>query len=199
MRHVPYSSQWASPQWNQVILAGVDPCDDPTWFTHGFPDRKTYRFWSQRMCGIACLESMLLYWKIDKPCRYRLLKDALSAGVYVLQNGQVHGLVYRPFAVWVSKRFGLNVQVRPHLELVEFGAGVENDGFVMASVSREIRNPRTPCSNPGGHLVLVFGVEGADIRFHNPSGIPPHQSDTVLQAAVFAQFFAGRGLIIRRK
>lgn len=200
MRDIPYFSQWADPAWTDPIVnASADPCDDPSWTTRGFPDAERYRFWAQRLCGIACLESVLAYWQIARPSRYDLLEACLTAGVYVLRDdGSVHGLIYQPFAEWARHRFGIAIDVVTNASCSAFARAIPADGFGIASVGLEIRTPHAPNPSRGGHLVLLHQVEDDRILFHNPSGVAPHQANACLGMGQFDRFFAGRGMIVRR-
>ena len=202
INRAPYHSQWSDPAWVEAIAVGnVDPCADPTWLKHGFPSEPDYRYWTKRVCGLACLESILDHWCIPRPNRFVLLQEAIRNAVYVPKDdGSVLGLVYRPFATWIGDHFGLSVLPIVCAPLPEFLASIPAGGFGMASVSLEIRHPLHPrvSSSNGGHLVLVLGQENGNVVFHNPSGIPPYQAFATLTIDQFSGFFAGRGMVIEK-
>lgn len=201
-KRVPYFSQWANPTWTERIAeAAVDPCDDPSWVQHGFDSEDSYRFWSRRICGIACLESVLDHWRIPRPCRSKLVEEALEFGVYVFrQDGTLQGLIYEPFCKWVRVKFGVAAEFVVNVSLAESLERVPLGGFAMASVSQELRRPyadRTSREN-GGHLALVVEHDVANLCFHNPSGVPPYQANALLPLVVFDGFFARRGILLSK-
>lgn len=197
---VPYFAQWASPEWVRPIVEdGADPCDDPEWTSTGFESADEYRFWARRMCGLACLESVLTYWGLLVPSRASMLRSAVKWGAYrQIGPDEVEGLVYAPFAEWVVCDFGLHARVLGRLPVTDLPALVDDDSFVIASVSPEIRYPDRPNLRTGGHLVLIHGSSSEGLRFHNPSGIPPHQSNACLDLPTFPRFYASRGIHLRR-
>lgn len=199
-QNVPYFAQWASAAGVRAIVEhGADPCDDPLWSDAGFDSEDEYRFWSRRICGLACLESVLTYWAIDLPSRAELLRAALRWGAYrQVSPDKVEGLTYAPFADWVTSDFGLRAEAHGRLPLPELPLHVDDASFFIASVSREIRYPDRANSRTGGHLVLVHGWDDNGLSFHNPSGVPPHQADAYVDRATFARFYAGRGVALRR-
>ncbi|HXZ10360.1 MAG TPA: C39 family peptidase [Paraburkholderia sp.] len=198
---VPYYTQWGSPEWVRAIVEDdADPCDDPAWQRSGFTDRERYRFWAKRLCGLTCLESALDFWGIEHASRAALLDEALDHEVYrVRDDGGVDGLIYRPFAGWVAKAFGLEVEVHPTIGVEEIAARIDADTFVIVSVSPEIRYPQRPNRERGGHLILLHGRDRDGAWFHNPSGVAPHQSDVYLPFETLSRFYAGRGMTIRRQ
>jgi hypothetical protein len=203
IRHtgVPYYSQWGSPEWvKPIVEQDADPCDDPAWQRSGFTEREPYRFWAKRLCGLTCLESALDFWGIGHTPRAALLDDALRHGVYrVREDGGVDGLIYRPFARWAEEAFGLQVEVLPEATLAEIAARIDSETLAIISVSPEIRWPDEPNSRRGGHLILLHGRDAGGVWFHNPSGIAPYQSDVYLPFETVGRFYAGRGLILRRR
>jgi hypothetical protein len=201
MRHsgVPYRSQWAGLGCNAAVVAGADPCTTGPWRQTGFADPDEYRFWSHRLCGLACLESALGYWGVPHPDRAALVADACAWGAYVRHaDGRVDGLVYAPFLRWVATRFGLAGAVHGAIGLAELAGTVSADSVAIASVSAEIRWPDRPNERRGGHLVLVTGAEDGQIWFHNPSGLPATAVDTALPLATMERFYSGRGMTLRR-
>ena len=194
MTPVPYFSQWMSPDWVRPIVEdGADPCDDPRWPDAGFDTADEYRFWSRRICGLACFESVLTYWDIEVPTRAELVRSAVKWGAYrQVGPDEVEGLTYAPFAEWVGCDFGMDAEVHGRLPLTDVPAllDADDDSFVIASVSAEIRYPDRPNSRRGGHLVLIHAWDGTNLRFHNPSGIPPHQANAHLELPTFTRFYA---------
>lgn len=199
-RGVPYHSQWGSPDWvGRIVEGGADPCGDPDWRRSGFTDPDRYRFWAQRLCGLACLESALDYWGIGHGSRARMLDDALHHGVYrVRDDGGVDGLIYRPFAHWVDAAFGVRVDVMTDEGIEETAARLDGDTLAIVSVSPEIRHPARPNARQGGHLILLHGRGDGGVWFHNPSGVAPYQADAWLPCETVARFHARRGMTLTR-
>lgn len=199
-RDVPYHTQWRSPELVAAIVEQrLDACDDPRWRENGFDDAEQYRFWSWKLCGLACLESALDYWSIPHAPRHGLLQRALAYGAYHLRDdGGVDGLTYRPFAAWLADDFGLQVEIFGNHTVHEIAARLDDTTLAIASVSAEIRRPDAPNPQRGGHLVLLHGREAQGVWFHNPSGIPPQQADVFLPYPVFSRFYAQRGMTLRR-
>ena len=197
---VPYFSQWADPAHaRRIVEERVDPCLDPSWSETGFEDEASYRFWARRICGLACLRSVLTHWQRRSPTPRELLRGALAVGAFVQHpDGRVDGLVYAPFARWVEARFGLGVEVLPRVAPEVLAAAIGPAAMAIASVSSEIRWPERPNARRGGHLVLLHGSDAGGVWFHNPSGATGTQCDARLEFDQFARFFAGRGMVVRR-
>lgn len=202
LRHagVPYYAQWGNPDWvGRIVEHQTDPCDDPDWRRSGFADSQRYRFWAQRLCGLACLESALDYWRIPHASRAVLLDEALQHGAYRMrEDGGVDGLIYRPFADWVTEAFGLRVDVLPRASLTTLAARLDADTLAIASVSPELRHPDRPSQHQGGHLILLHGRDREGVWFHNPSGVEPYQADAYLPYATMTRFYAQRGMALMR-
>ncbi|QBY00508.1 hypothetical protein E2K80_06960 [Rhodophyticola sp. CCM32] len=195
---VPYYSQWQNPDLTESIIAGADPCDDPLWPQSGFENAADYRYWSVRLCGIACLRSILGSRNASVPTQYELLVDALAWGVYKKrEDGTVLGMIYQPFCEWVRARFGLQALFFEHQPLTDALEIRDTNHFLIMSVSPDIREPQLSNPPKGGHLVLVTSHGKEELRFHNPSGIPPEHSDVRLRQNTFEKFYAGRGILIK--
>lgn len=197
---VPYFSQWSEPEFARGIVESKwDPCGDPRWRSSGFASERDYRFWSDRLCGLACFRSVLAYWGYDVPCTRELLDDALHHGAYALRpDGGVDGLTYAPFARWANAAFGLRVEVFPRSPIDELVRGISATSMAIASVSTEIRYPRRPNVRRGGHLVLVHGWDDEGLWMHNPSGVEGTQDNTHVSLRTFERFYANRGMLIAR-
>ena len=197
---VPYFSQFSDREFAvRIIEEGRDPCEDPSWRATGFDTPEQYRFWSRRICGLACLRSILHYWRIDQPSPAELLQSALASGSYILHpDGRVDGLLYAPFAAWVAQSFGLAVEVLGKHPLESLTCQVDMNTFGVASVSDEIRHAHLPSTRQGGHLVLITGAAQDRLWFHNPSGGHGAQQDVCIASSRFSGFHAQRGMLIRR-
>jgi hypothetical protein len=197
---VPYYSQWADPVFaRRIVEHHDDPCLDPSWRSSGFEDADHYRFWARRICGLACLKSILGHWQLCQQTHRDLLDGALRSGSYVVESeGRVNGLLYAPFATWLADAFDLQVEVYPLNPLEDLTAEISNDTMAIASVSSEIRYPLNESTRRGGHLVLVHGCDKSGVWIHNPSGATGTQADAYLSREDFSRFFANRGMVVRR-
>jgi hypothetical protein len=196
---IPYFSQWESAELAERFVDGsLDLAADPRWAASGARTPEEYRYWAPKVCGLACLRMILAWRGRPVPPTMTLVERALAWKAYIPQGDRVAGLIYQPFADWVAAEYGITAEVAPHLPLEAVAAITSSGTPVIASVHPWIRWPdRTPPGR-GGHLVLVTGAHGGQLRLHNPSGIPPaSQRDALVPAADFARFYAGRGLLIR--
>lgn len=195
---IPYVSQWFSPEWNRYILDGADPCSDPDWNLTGFKEASFYRFWSWKICGLACLRSVLLYRDKRAPCMAELLEEALDKEVYkTREDGSVLGLIYRPFTLWVKEAYGLEAKILEHTLIDEALSVRKNEDFLILSVSPEIKSPAQLPQKQGGHLVLVTEHTPSTLTFNNPSGITPFHCEVEMERSVFSRFYASRGIHIK--
>lgn len=149
---VPYFSQWSDPDYNAAVISGADPCSDPTWRSSGFAEQEDYRFWSNRVCGLACLKSILSAFGMEVPTTAALLDRALTFGAYRLRSdGVVDGLIYEPFSRMIAHDFGLASTIITKSSCQQLPSLVPRDGVIVWSVSSEIRNPFQPNARKGGH------------------------------------------------
>ncbi|WP_125520789.1 hypothetical protein [Streptomyces sp. WAC 06783] len=207
---LPYVSQWgsldrndevvmrrAAPSGLDVFLRHTDSSQLHDWASDGYHSREEYLFWSRKICGLACLQSLLHGWTDIRLSMRELLALALDWGCYVVEpQGKVQGLIYRPFMAWVSSQFGFTCQLVENTPIQESAQAVRPGQVLIASVSPEIRDPRTPAPRRGGHLVLVHAVHGGMVRFHNPSGYSHNADSALLPMRVFERFHAGRGILV---
>ena len=198
IRKVPYFSQWANPEFTHAIVSGADPCDDPQWPETGFSDADEYRFWGRRVCGLACLQSILEYYGIPYISRKALLISATKAGAYRLRNDGVEGLIYTPFLRMLQQKFRLKGRVLQDMTPAEIPSMLPEDGFIIWSVSSEIRYPHDANNRKGGHLVLIHSATECSCVFHNPSGVAPYQMNAELKLSVMERFSGNRGMLIER-
>jgi hypothetical protein len=197
---LPYFSQWGDIVCNELVERGEDPSSIFEWSRDGFATREDYLFWSRRICGLACLQSLLHGWEIDNLDMCTLIGLAGKSGALWRDNKEekVHGLFYRPFLRWIADQFGLDGRVIENCKVAELVSPISDGIVAMASVSSEIRYPEQPNVRRGGHLVLVYGRAGKTLLFHNPPGVPPRAQAVRLDMSIFERFFAERGMIIRR-
>lgn len=197
---LPYFSQWGDLACNEeIIVRGGDPSTIHDWSTDGFPSRDEYLFWSSRICGLACLRSLLHGWRRATPDVWTLIQLAGKAGALYRDpvENRAHGLFYRPFLEWISDRFAMPGEVVEGCSADDVSRLVSEEAVVMASVSSEIRYPNRPNTRRGGHLVLVHDVVDGQLVFHNPSGVGENAENATVGTDVFHRFFAGRGMVVR--
>lgn len=206
----PYISQWGSLERNDDVVvrrnhrsaveAYLAEPDSPglyEWASDGYRSLEEYLFWSRRVCGLACLQSLLREWTEVRLSMGELLTQALDRGCYVVEvPDKVHGLIYRPFMDWVSAQFGFSCALVEHTPIEQSARHVHSSQVLLASVSPEIRNPDTLEPRQGGHLVLVHAIDGDVLRFHNPSGYSHNSVSASLALHAFERFHANRGILI---
>lgn len=199
-KQVPYVSQWADPAFNERIAAGTDPCEDPSWRSTGFTDPDDYRFWARRICGLACFQAILAYYDIPALSNKALLARALEEDAYRLrEDGGVEGLIYDPFLAFATRDFPLKGQVLRHCDVQQIESVLPEDGFLIWSVSTEIRRPAKKNIRDAGHLILIHSADRNGCRFHNPSGVAPEQADVAMSYDVLERFSSKRGMVIERR
>lgn len=207
MPEPPYVSQWGALEANALrVIDGDDPSDVVDWAALGFSSPHDYLSWSDRSCGVACLESLLSSLALPVPARAPLIDELVEAGAYVVGAAQVAGLVYEPCVRWLRARWGLEASAHRSLGLRGIGDALARDRLVIASVSPEIRWPQRQPATRGGHLVLVYAAHDDGFVFHNPSGLPASKADggmetargAVLGPESFDRFFARRGITVSR-
>ncbi|MEE2040156.1 C39 family peptidase [Nocardiopsis sp. CT-R113] len=191
-------TQYATPELiNAIAYEGHDPGADPAWAVSGAVSREEYARWCRHACGMACLRMVLTHRDGDAPPLLELLHGVRKAGGYVEQaDGSVKGLIYAPFVEYVRDTHRLDAHVRTGMDTAALTQELDAGRMVIASVHKEIRRPERPAPGRGGHLVLVIGHHDGMVHFRNPSG---HRPDTVtahLPAERFAEFFAGRGIVV---
>lgn len=128
------------------------------------------------------------------PLALRTAGRALKYGAYTEDaDGTIRGLVYAPFAEYVSEVYGREATVHRHLEVDGIPALLDAGRTVPASVHYGIRHPERPAPARGGHPVLVTGraADGSGLHFHNPSGTDAGTRAAELPVAELERFFAG--------
>lgn len=182
----------------EVFLPRTDPSRLYDWASDGYRSSEEYLFWSRKVCGLACLQSLLHGWTDVRLTMGELLALALDWGCYVVEPaGKVHGLLYRPFMAWVSSQFGFHCELVERTPIQLSTQEVRPGQVMIASVSPEIRDPDTHEPRRGGHLVLIYAAEDGIIRFHNPSGYSHNSDSATLPIDTFERFHANRGMLIR--
>ncbi|MFI0895153.1 C39 family peptidase [Streptomyces sp. NPDC020983] len=197
---VPYYAQWESAALVPAFVTGaMSAADDPLWQKSGADSVEEYAFWARRMCGVACLRMVLDHWGLDVPPSVPLVRELEAAGAYVRDGEQVKGLIYRPFADHVARRWGLHARVAPELALTGIRQEIAAGRLVMISVHPGIRTPGAEPPGRGGHLVLVVGADAEGVELNNPSGFPGvSQQHARVSWAGLERFYAGRGIVLGR-
>ncbi|RKT87378.1 hypothetical protein SAMN05421805_113161 [Saccharopolyspora antimicrobica] len=182
----------------EVFLPRTDPPRLHDWASDGYRSSEEYLFWSRKVCGLACLQSLLHGWTDVRLTMGELLALALDRDCYVVEpSGKVRGLIYRPFMAWISSQFGFHCELVERTPVHVSHREIRPGQVLIASVSPEIRDPDTRAPQRGGHLVLVYAVEDGVVRFHNPSGYSHNSDSASLPVDVFERFHADRGILIR--
>ncbi|MFJ6853186.1 peptidase [Streptomyces sp. NPDC091271] len=188
-------TQFASPGLVEAIVeGGLDPAEDPRWADSGAASVSEYARWAGHLCGMACLRMAL---GTGAPPLFALRDGALKYDAYTEDaDGVIKGLVYAPFARYVSEVHGLEAVVHRDLSPAGILELLDEGRRVMASVHYGIRHPEQPAPGRGGHLVLLTSrtADGAGVHFHNPSGTSAATRAAGLPLPVFERFFAGRGV-----
>ena len=197
---IPYFCQWESPELAGVFLK--DPSktiSDPLWKNSGAKTRGEYALWSWSMCGMACLKMILTGLEIKNAGIITLGKKAALFEVYRVIDNAVEGMFYIPFVQFVKNQFELSAAVVSPMHIYDIVKSIQNEQFVIVSVSPSIRNVKIKPKATGGHLVVVTGynLTKKQLFIHNPSGDTVRtQKNAPISFQDFNKFFAGRGIII---
>jgi hypothetical protein len=196
----PFYSQWESPELVPSFLDGSLTAEqDPRWHCSGAASPAEYAYWAVKTCGLACLKMILAARGEPVPPTMRLVGRALDWQAFVPIPGtsRVHGLIYRPFADWVSADYGIAAEVAAELTADGLAGRLAGGAVVIASVHPWVRWPDRVPPDRGGHLVLVTGRDGGQLILNNPSGLPgTSQHAARIALTDFARFYAGRGIVI---
>ncbi|MFJ8750851.1 peptidase [Streptomyces sp. NPDC102441] len=191
----PVHTQFASPGLVEAIVeGGLDPVEDPRWPESGATSPAEYARWAGHLCGMTCLRMAL---GTGAPSLFALRDGALKYDAYTEDaDGVIRGLVYAPFARYVSEVHGLDAVVHRDLSAAGILELLDEGRRVTASVHYGIRHPERPAPGRGGHLVLLTSrtADGSGVHFHNPSGTTAATRAAALPLPVFERFFAGRGV-----
>ncbi len=183
-----------------IVRGQILAREDPAWASSGAESPDEYEYWGRRMCGVACLRSILSVRGLTPPPAVVAAKALLAAGCYRRRgDGGLDGLIYTPFVRYLASEWSIDAEVAAPLSVADLVGAVDGGATVIASVSFWIRRPEAVARSRGGHLVLVYGLAGGDLVFHNPSGdSAATQAGVRLGVATFEAFYAGRGVIVGR-
>lgn len=198
--NVPYFSQWESRELvGQFVNEQLSAREDPKWKDSGATTKEEYELWSWNGCGMACLKMILAY-RLNKIIPIvELGRSCQKFGGYIARNNSLDGLYYRPFLTFIKSEFNLSGRIISPMSIQDAVRELEQDRIIIASVSHEIRDPRSIPSKKGGHLVLVLGYDLTtnSLFMHNPSGDTPQAQELFEITFVdFEKFFAHRGVVI---
>lgn len=195
---IPYYSQWESADLVPEFITGArSAADDPLWQKSGADSPEEYAFWAPRMCGVACLRMALDHWRFPVPPSVTLVRELEKAGAYVRDGAQVRGLIYQPFAEYVTHRWNLTARVARELTAADIRQETTAGRLLVISVDKAIRTPEVEPPGKGGHLVLVVGSDAHGVELHNPSGLPGStQRNARVSWTTLDRFSAGRGVAL---
>jgi hypothetical protein len=195
---IPYFSQWESPALAPQFIARELPLEaDPLWRNSGAASAEEYGEWANHICGMACLKMILAARTGKDHPALELTRTAVEFGAYVIQDGTIRGMIYAPFAQMVKSRYGIDAEVVTAITAADLARVVRPGALFIASVHPSIRWLEGPPPKKGGHLVLVTKATPGGVVFHNPSGdTEGTQRDVAVTNAQFAEFFAGRGVLV---
>lgn len=196
---VPYYSQWETPELVEAIINGkTDSREDPLWRHSGAANQDEYAEWSRNGCGMACLKMILGATRNETIPLVTLGEKGVEYGAYRLPLDDSPGMFYGPFVRYIQAEFGLKGKASAALTVSEIKGAIAHDGFVIASVTPEIRFPNKPPKRRGGHLVLLFGYDDEKQTFylHNPSGFDGTREALEISYKNFAKFFDHKGIIV---
>lgn len=202
IKDVPYYSQWESSSLvHKIISDKISAQADPSWEDSGASSPEEYEFWARNMCGMSCLKMIIQHKFGEVIPIIDLGKRGLKYGVYTLKPDTIDGMYYFPFVKFVKEEFNLDTEVVRLMSVERILRELAHKNYIIASVSHEIRNPSSRPVSKGGHLILLLGydLKKRTILFHNPSGdTEESQKYAEILFPQFENFFAGRGLVIKK-
>jgi hypothetical protein len=198
-KNVPYFAQWESRELVEpIITKKMKAQDDPLWKNSGAANKEEYALWSWSGCGMACLRMILGATKHKNIPLVTLAKQCLARGVYREPLETSPGLFYKPFVTFVEEEFGWRAKAVATLTHLKAKQTLSAGGYVIASVTPEIRHPHKKPVRKGGHLVLMLGYDDNKKLFylHNPSGFIASQEYFEISYKDFTKFFSHKGILV---
>jgi hypothetical protein len=114
-RTVPYFSQWESRELtNEVLANGAAAAlvKDPKWASSGAHTIEEYARWANSLCGMACLKMVIAARTGERVSTMGLARTCSAYGGYVVNDqGDIKGLIYRPFVDFVAREFQISAKV----------------------------------------------------------------------------------------
>ena len=147
---------------------------------------------------MACLKMILAHKTNEIVPLVTLGKQCAKYDGYKLPLENHPGLYYKPFVQFIKEKYRLNSRATSALTLADIKNTLSNGGYVIASVTPEIRFPEKDPAKKGVHLVLLFGYDDIKqvIYLHNPSGFKNSQEKVAISYGQFKKFFDNKGVII---
>jgi len=198
-KNVPYFAQWESRELvEDIITCKIKAEYDPRWEESGAENKAEYSLWSWNGCGMACLRMIVGTTNHKILPQVKLAKQCLEQGVYRQPLELSPGLFYKPFVAFIEKRFGWKGKAVATLTSSEIRHTLSQGGYVIASVTPEIRHPHKKPLQKGGHLVLMLGYDNNKKMFylHNPSGFKDTQEYFKISYKDFSKFSSNKGILI---
>lgn len=201
--NIPYQCQFASPELAADILEKkIGAETDPNWKDFGFADAAEYAYWSQRLCGIACLKMTLDFYGVAPGKTIaELTEECVNLGGYERKTDQ--GWFFKSLLLQ-ARNYGFNGFVTSRFGVYSICKLILNKRFFIASVNPLLVRFDTLItdSKPGGHLALVIGfrMKGKNLAgffLHNPSGkTEKTRKLAFVPIEIFKKAYAKRGIAL---
>ncbi|MCY9827440.1 cysteine peptidase family C39 domain-containing protein [Vibrio splendidus] len=144
-------------------------------------DEKFLEEWSNRSCGLACVQMLLLHSQINYTNIVSLYEQAIEQEFYTPA-----GWIHSGLAELLSSR-GVPAKAIP-IEQEEICKGLAKGNMYIVSVTHKF--PQNGCK--GGHLVLLHSIDGEVVFFNDPSTWG--ESNKQLEKSVFFSSYSGRSI-----
>ena len=181
--------------------------DESNYKDEGFTNIAKARFWSSRVCGLACVKMAIDTFQHKNISLAELLTEGLEMRAYNERSGWYHqGLVN------LVKLYGLHARRESVWQNVDkIGQYIESNELVIASVTvgfeagKVYKSKRGNHTMPrGGHLVVIFGAEMDNkdrvkhLILHHPSSWKSYEFKSLnISRNEFLHSFSLLGNIIR--
>ena len=163
--------------------------DESNFQQEAFPDVRTAKDWTDRICGLACVKMVVAHFTDEVIPLGRLLQQGLKVDAYIKGTGWVH----RGLATLASQ-FG----VRGHAEsigtdIARISTCLNRGELVVASVGDGLDGTRR-----GGHLIVIVNSTASAFIVHHPSSDPDYDwPNHHVDHDLFSRCFSANGNIIR--